>query len=165
VSWGYYAGGVLCRRPEDTRRECDARGAARTQNVLTGFSDVRETGQLGNIRTHSEFFRAVRANDLPSVTWIVPGRGGLSEHPSTGEPLSIGQAHVTKLINAVMRSPVWERSAIFLTWDDWGGFYDHVVPPRVDEAGYGLRVPGMLISPWADRDLESTIRRSRSTPT
>ncbi len=154
VSWAYFAGGVLCRRPQDTRAECDARGAARNQNVLTAFSDVKETGQLGSIRTHADFYDAVRSNDLPSVTWIVPGRGGLSEHPSTGEPLSIGQAHVTKLINAVMRSPAWERSAIFLTWDDWGGFYDHAVPPRVDQAGYGLRVPGMLISPWADRDLD-----------
>jgi phospholipase C len=53
-----------------------------------------------------------------------------------------------------MQSPAWDRSAIFLTWDDWGGFYDHAVPPRVDEAGYGLRVPGLLISPWADRDLD-----------
>jgi phospholipase C len=48
-----------------------------------------------------------------------------------------------------MRSPLWDRTAIFLTWDDWGGFYDHVEPPRVDENGYGIRVPGLLISPWA----------------
>jgi phospholipase C len=53
------------------------------------------------------------------------------------------------MINAVMRGPSWESSAIFLTWDDWGGFYDHVEPPRVDRNGYGLRVPGILISPWA----------------
>ena len=154
VSWAYYAGGVLCRRPEDTRKECQRDGPARPQNPLTGFADVRETRQLGNIKPHNDFFEAVRTGALPSVTWVVPGRGGQSEHPGTGAPITQGQAHVTKLINAVMKSDVWDRSAIFLTWDDWGGFYDHVVPPRVDEAGYGLRVPGIVISPWADRDLD-----------
>ena len=50
-----------------------------------------------------------------------------------------------------MRSPDWKSTAIFLSWDDWGGFYDHVVPPHVDENGYGLRVPGIVISPYARR--------------
>jgi len=154
VSWAYYAGGVLCRRPQDTFAECERDGPARPQNVLTGFAGVVENDQIGSIKTHGEFFEAVRTETLPSVTWIVPGRGGKSEHPITRTPISLGQAYVTRLINAVMRSDLWGRSAIFLTWDDWGGFYDHVVPPRVDEAGYGLRVPGLLISPWADRDLD-----------
>jgi phospholipase C len=52
------------------------------------------------------------------------------------------------MVNAVMRSRYWRSSAIFLTWDDWGGFYDHVEPPRVDENGFGFRVPGLVISPW-----------------
>ncbi|MBV9041302.1 MAG: phospholipase, partial [Acidimicrobiia bacterium] len=55
----------------------------------------------------------------------------------------------TSLVNALMRSPDWSSTAIFLSWDDWGGFYDHVVPPTVDENGYGLRVPGLVISPYA----------------
>jgi phospholipase C len=58
-------------------------------------------------------------------------------------------AYVTRVINAAMRSPEWGSTAIFLTWDDWGGFYDHVVPERLDRMGYGLRVPGLVISPWA----------------
>ncbi|MEO8476285.1 MAG: alkaline phosphatase family protein [Actinomycetota bacterium] len=153
VSWAYYAGDALCRKPEDTRAECDLGGPARPQNVLTGFSDVHETGQLDRIQTHASFFESVADGTLPSVTWIVPGRGGSSEHPGTGAPITEGQAYVTGLVNAVMRSDLWDRSAIFLTWDDWGGFYDHVEPPRVDAAGYGLRVPGILISPWADRSL------------
>jgi hypothetical protein len=70
-----------------------------------------------------------------------------SEHPPAA--VSVGQAYVTSVINAVMRSPDWWSTAIFLTWDDWGGFYDHVVPPRVDANGYGLRVPGIVISPYA----------------
>jgi phospholipase C len=58
---------------------------------------------------------------------------------------------VTGLINAIMRGPDWQSTAIFVTWDDWGGFYDHVVPPTVDENGYGLRVPGLVISPYAKK--------------
>jgi phospholipase C len=53
------------------------------------------------------------------------------------------------LINAAMQSPEWDSTAIFLSWDDWGGFYDHVKPPVVDQNGYGLRVPGLVISPYA----------------
>jgi hypothetical protein len=82
------------------------------------------------------------------VSWIVPN-DRVSEHPPG--LVSAGQAYVTKLVNAVMRSPDWSSTAIFLTWDDWGGFYDHVKPPRVDVNGYGLRVPGIVISPYAKR--------------
>jgi phospholipase C len=56
---------------------------------------------------------------------------------------------VTDLINRIMRGPDWSSTAIFLAWDDWGGFYDHVVPPYVDQNGYGLRVPALIISPYA----------------
>jgi phospholipase C len=74
---------------------------------------------------------------------------GVGEHPKAGEPIWKGQRHVTRVINALMRGPDWNETAIFLTWDDWGGFYDHVRPPVVDRNGYGIRVPGLLISPWA----------------
>ncbi len=65
--------------------------------------------------------------------------------------MSAGQSYVTSLVNAIMHSPDWDSTAIFLTWDDWGGFYDHVAPPAVDENGYGLRVPGIVISPYAKK--------------
>ncbi|MGH7734447.1 MAG: alkaline phosphatase family protein, partial [Gemmatimonadales bacterium] len=71
------------------------------------------------------------------------------EHPPAG--VHQGQAYVTSIINAAMKSPDWDSTAIFLAWDDWGGFYDHVAPPAVDQNGYGLRVPGLVISPYARR--------------
>jgi phospholipase C len=80
------------------------------------------------------------------VSWVVPS-GAVSEHPPS--PVSFGQSYVTSLVNAVMHSPDWKSTAIFLAWDDWGGFYDQVVPPTVDQNGYGLRVPAMVISPYA----------------
>ena len=84
--------------------------------------------------------------ELPNVSWIVPN-AKVSEHPRA--LVSKGQAYVTTLINSIMRSPCWDSTAIFLSWDDWGGFYDNVVPPDIDENGYGFRVPGLVISPYA----------------
>jgi phospholipase C len=80
------------------------------------------------------------------VSWINPNNT-VSEHPPG--LVSAGQTYVTGLINAIMNGPNWNSTAIFLTWDDWGGFYDHVVPPIADQNGYGLRVPGIVISPYA----------------
>src|SRR6266496_1933322 len=83
-----------------------------------------------------------------AVSWVTPS-GPNSDHP----PASVhqGQAYVTSIVNAAMKSPDWNSTAIFVTWDDWGGFYDHVVPPQVDGNGYGLRVPALVISPYAKK--------------
>ena len=143
VSWGYYSGETACPNlcPED--------GASNVlQNPLPWFTTVRSNKQLENVGTHEDFLRSLQDGTLPSVSWVVPGNGAISEHPGSEGPLTVGQAYVTKMVDAVMRSDFWESSAIFLTWDDWGGFYDHVEPPRVDVNGYGLRVPGIVISPW-----------------
>jgi phospholipase C len=58
---------------------------------------------------------------------------------------------VTSLVNAVMQGPNWDSTAIFISWDDWGGFYDHINPPTVDALGYGLRVPGLVLSPYSKK--------------
>jgi phospholipase C len=152
VSWAYYPGDSLC-----TGGLCPKDGPTAAQNPLPSFTTVHDNHQLGNIKSHADFLRSLQDGTLPTISWITPGGGGISEHPGNGEPLTEGQAYVTKLINAVMRSDVWETTAIFLTWDDWGGFYDHVRPPRVDENGYGLRVPGILISPWARQGVDSQV--------
>ncbi len=150
VSWGYYPGGSLC-----TARPCPTDGPTAAQNPLPSFTTVHDNQQLGNVQTHGDFLASLQDGSLPTISWITPGGGGISEHPGNGAPLTVGQAYVTKLVNAVMQSDDWGTSAIFLTWDDWGGFYDHEAPPRVDENGYGLRVPGILISPWARQGIDS----------
>jgi phospholipase C len=115
-------------------------------NPLPYFDTVRQDDQLGNIQGLESFYADVQHNNLPAVSWIVPNLAE-SEHPPG--LVSSGQAHVTKVLNAIMQSPDWSSTAIFLAWDDWGGFYDHVAPPKVDLNGYGLRVPALVISPFA----------------
>jgi phospholipase C len=115
-------------------------------NPLPHFTDVHQDGQLSNIQTLTNFYAAAKSGNLPAVSWIAPN-GTVSEHPPG--LISAGQSYVTGLINAIMESPDWDSTAIFLNWDDWGGFYDSVVPPSVDANGYGLRVPGLVISPYA----------------
>ena len=109
---------------------------------------MRQDRQIQNIQPLGSFYRDALAGSLPAVSWIAPSQR-FSEHPPAS--IAAGQAYVTSLIDAVMSGPDWPSSAIFLTWDDWGGFYDHVAPPRVDQNGYGLRVPGLVISPYARR--------------
>ena len=123
-------------------------GTPEIWNPLPDFVDVNEDGQRSNVQPARRFFVAARKGILPSVSWVVPNARD-SEHPPAS--IRVGQAWVTRLIDAVMRGPDWSSSAIFLAWDDWGGFHDHVRPPVVDGFGYGLRVPGLVISPFARR--------------
>ncbi|MGH9127076.1 MAG: alkaline phosphatase family protein [Acidimicrobiales bacterium] len=153
VSWGYY---VVTGAEPDCENDDAVSCAPVTQNASTPgiwnplpyFDTVRADGQLGNIQSVDKFYAAAAAGNLPAVSWVVPSEA-VSEHPPA--PVSAGESYVTSLINAVMRSKDWDSTAIFLTWDDWGGFYDNVVPPQADENGYGLRVPGLVISPYARR--------------
>jgi phospholipase C len=93
-----------------------------------------------------EFYNDIQSGNLPQVSWIMPSML-VSEHPNAGpQP---GQKYVVGLVNRIMQSEYWKDSAIFVLWDDWGGFYDHVAPPMVDQFGLGFRVPALLISPYA----------------
>jgi phospholipase C len=153
VSWRYYVfrgGQPDCANDAATICTPVAQSAKTPGiwNPLPYFTTVREDRQLGDITSLRNFFKAARAGRLPAVSWIAPN-DRVSEHPPG--LISAGQAYVTRLVNAVARSRDWSSSAIFLTWDDWGGFYDHVKPPRVDVNGYGLRVPAIVISPFAKR--------------
>jgi phospholipase C len=150
VSWRYYVANgsqpdcvnnqMVCRRRPQRAK------TPGIWNPLPRFDTVQQDHQLSDIRPLRDFYAAVRHGNLPSVSWIAPAQA-VSEHPPA--LITAGQTYVTGLINRIMRSRDWRSTAIFVTWDDWGGFYDHVVPPRVDGSGYGLRVPGLVISPYA----------------
>ncbi len=150
ISWGYYLDqGIAADCPNDQMICTQPAQKVKVPgiwNPLPQFDTVQQDGQLGNIQDVSNFYTAAKKGTLPAVSWVVPN-GKNSEHPPA--LVSTGQTYVTGLINAVMQSPNWNSTAVFLSWDDWGGFYDHVVPPHVDENGYGLRVPGLVISPYA----------------
>jgi phospholipase C len=152
VSWGYYVtpgGQPDCN---DGAANCPSApltaGTPNIWNPLPSFTDVQRSGQESNVQGVSNFLSAARKGTLPAVSWVVPDQSH-SDHPPAN--IHAGQSYVTNLINTVMNGPNWNSTAIFLTWDDWGGFYDHVVPPYVDTNGYGIRVPSLVISPYARR--------------
>jgi phospholipase C len=149
VSWRYYLSKGMDPHCGNAPNECPPVALDPTVpsiwNPLPDFDDVAEDGELANVAPLDDFYDAILTNALPSVSWIIPS-SVVSEHPTA--LVSTGQAYVTSLINSIMQSPYWDSTVIFLSWDDWGGFYDHVVPPDVDSWGYGLRVPAITISPW-----------------
>jgi len=150
VSWAYYVMDGFEPDCDGDQQSCDLKPqSARTPSIwnpLPSFTDVKEDGELGNVKDTSLFFADIESGTLPSVIWLAPSNR-YSEHPPA--LLSTGQAYVAGIVNAIARSRYWDSTAIFLSWDDWGGFYDHVRPPDVNTFGYGLRVPGLVISAYA----------------
>ena len=152
VSWRYYVSSGQapdCADGQDTcPKQALSAGTPSIWNPLPAFATVRANHQLGNIVNSRDYFGDAAAGRLPAVSWIVPNERN-SEHPPAR--VSDGQAWVTKIVNAAMKGPDWKSTAVFLFWDDWGGFYDHVTPPAAAPWGLGLRVPGIVISPYAKR--------------
>jgi phospholipase C len=150
VSWAYYVADGTQPDCADDQMFCLPKpqhaGTPDIWNPLPFFETVQQDKQLGNIQPLTKFYSTVKAGSLPSVSWIIPS-DQTSEHPPSS--ISDGQTYVTGLINDIMQSPDWNSTAIFLAWDDWGGFYDNVLPPVIDQNGYGLRVPALVISPYA----------------
>ena len=153
VGWAYYVGNDSCWDDPPcgpvTRKGYET---AYSRNPLPGFTSFwngeRVDGIRDNVLPVDRFRSQAASGDLPAISWIAP-TANVSDHPSGGSTVRTSMAYVTRLINAAMEGPDWGSTAIFLVWDDWGGFYDHIEPPRVDSMGYGLRVPSILISPYA----------------
>lgn len=130
ISWRYYTSGSSFTRAIDMIRH-------------VRFGPMRK-----NIETAPDFLRDIADGSLPEVSWLVPPTP-LSDHPGLTRPgICDAENWTVRYVNAIMRSDYWNSTAIFLTWDDFGGFYDHVPPPHVDIYGYGPRVPALVISPW-----------------
>jgi phospholipase C len=152
VSWAWYNGAVEPLRPT-------------IWNVLPLFTYFQNhPAQLNeHVKNTRSFISDIQSGQLPAVSWIIPAGGAAGWHPPDWPTVCIGQSpsehpparsdcgmdYVTYLIDRVMQSQYWQSTAIVLTWDDYGGFYDHVPPPKMDQYGEGFRVPTVVISPWA----------------
>ena len=106
-------------------------------------SEVRSVVPMGNL------LPTIEAGALPAVTFVDPeGSDTYSEHPP--QDIAVGEDWSLSIIDAIEASPIWNSTAIFLTWDEGGGFYDSVVPPVVDGLGDGFRVPMLVVSPFTE---------------
>lgn len=115
-------------------------------NPQPGFASFRDRAALRQrLVWNTQYFRDLRDGTLPTFAWITPNMID-SEHPLTDDPL--GMWYVTDLLNALGESPYWKDTLVVLTWDEYGGFFDHVRPPHVDRYGFGFRVPTLFISPY-----------------
>jgi phospholipase C len=132
VSWKYYA-------PIEGERGYQ-------YSAMTEIKHIRYGNDWNNVVRDSDFVRDAAAGHLPAVSWVV-SPGYADEHPPN--PTCYGENWTVQQINAIMQGPDWPSTAIFVTWDDFGGLYDHVVPPDVDDFGLGMRVPLLIISPYA----------------
>lgn len=116
-------------------------------NPMPAFVQFQQNpDMMRKVVSLNDFYWDVKNGHLPSVCWIVPTAVD-SEHPPADS--ARGMWHVTQLVNSIMQSRYWKDTAIIVTWDDFGGFYDHVAPPAVDAYGLGPRVPALIISPYA----------------
>jgi phospholipase C len=148
ISWKFY---VQNYDATITYRNMAAKGNRASQVIwvpLLNFDRFIDDPVLSShIVDLNEYFVDVRNGTLPAVSYVVPS--GASEHPPSS--LDSGQRFVKTLIQELMRSANWNSSAFLLLYDDWGGWYDHIRPPKVDLYGYGFRVPAILVSPYAKK--------------
>jgi phospholipase C len=121
-------------------------------SALNAFSQIRnDPTRWAKVVPYTQFFTDLTNSQLPAVSWIVLP-GNLSEHAPSS--VCVGENYTVNIVTALMHSSAWCTSALFVTWDDFGGFYDHFPPPNTtgqnaDSLGPGFRVPLLVISPFA----------------
>ncbi|MGH2786378.1 MAG: phospholipase C [Actinomycetota bacterium] len=116
-------------------------------NAMLAIRHIRFSKYWGpNVMPQDRVLSDIRNERLREVSWIIPP-SGYNEHPG-GPSVCLGENWTVEVVNEIMRSKYWKNTAIIVTWDDFGGFYDHVPPPHFDIMGLGPRVPLLIISPW-----------------
>ncbi|MEA2404194.1 MAG: hypothetical protein QOE08_841 [Thermoleophilaceae bacterium] len=147
VSWKFY---VQNYDPGITFRNgaVGDRGSQVVWVPLLNYARYLDNPKLASrIVDMSEYYKDLERGTLPEVAYIAPS--GSSEHPPGS--IQAGETFVRTMINSLMRSSYWHDSAFMWSYDDWGGWYDHVKPPTADRFGYGFRAPALLVSPYARR--------------
>ena len=152
VSWNVYMGKGTCVQNPCTQKPGPYGVDPLIQEPAPGVRRRRRPDRLDHFTTHEAFIRRASAGTLP-VSWIMPGNLA-SEHPGSGTPIRSGQAYVTRLVNAVMRGPNWRLLRHLPDLGRLGRLLRPCRPPKVDRNGYGLRVPGIVISPWVKRGID-----------
>jgi len=142
ISWKYYAGNY------GTSSQCRAISNGDYLNVLPDFPAIQlNSATCHKITNLSTLWNDLARGNLANVVWITPN-ATVSDHPQQGT-LAHGQMYVSKIVDSIEKNAtLWKSTAIFLTWDDWGGYFDHMKPTIVDKYGYGFRVPLIVISPY-----------------
>jgi phospholipase C len=128
-------------------------------SIWTGPNAIRHLRLGPDWTTHvilhnAQVLTDITDGQLPAVSWVIP-TGRQSDHALVND--GSGPSWVASIVNAIGNSPYWSNTAIIITWDDWGGWYDHVVPPIFDSYEYGFRVPLIVISPYARRGYVSHV--------
>jgi phospholipase C len=142
LTWRYYEVG------DSWKMMWDAPGA---------IAHIRNSPQYASnvVASPSQFLSDIQNGPLAAVTWIRPSAAA-SDH--SGVTDGSGPAWVASVVDAIGHSSYWNWTAIFITWDDWGGWYDHVTPPRYNYYELGFRVPLIVVSPYAKRAYVSHVR-------
>jgi len=139
VSWKYYV------------ESWEGSGADFSGEVWDAYDAIKHVRYGPDWKAHvvnpnTAVFTDIAKGTLPSVSWVIPTLED-SDHPAAGS--DTGPSWVASVVNAVGKSKYWNSTAIIVLWDDWGGFYDPVPPPQIDYTSLGMRVPAIVISPWA----------------
>ena len=142
ISWRYYA-------PSATQKGIGPLSGGFIWSAYQAIHHIRFGADWTTdvISPNTQVLTDIPNGKLAQVTWIVPSRA-TSDHPGPGATAE-GPDWVASIVNAIGKSQFWASTAIFITWDDWGGWYDHVNPPQVDQMGLGFRVPLIVVSPYA----------------
>jgi phospholipase C len=146
VSWAWYAGGwndALAGHPHPSF-QFHHQPFAYFKNYGDGTPAKAE-----HLKDEEDFLTALKNNTLPAVAFYEP-LGEFSLHPGYADVAS-GDAHITEILHAIEASPIWQSSVVIITFDENGGYWDHVPPPVVDRWGPGVRVPTIIISPFAKK--------------